>query len=108
MRPGDRGSSGNAVDGGAEGAGHVHPGSLIVGCSPARAPGEPGCPPQLVDQRQALAVGVLGGCAVAGAVGNGELIVQLADPPTIGIPGGGVHKGPGVRGGQPGPAGRQV
>ena len=44
VRPGERGGRRDAVDGGAEGAGDVDPGSFGVGGGPAGAPGQPGCP----------------------------------------------------------------
>lgn len=77
MCPGDRGGYCDAVDGGAEGAGDVDPGSFGVGGGPARASGQPGGPAQLADQCLALPVGLLGGDAVSGPVGGGELIIQF-------------------------------
>ena len=99
MRPGDRCGAGDAGDGRAEGAGHVHPGSFGVGGGPARAPGEPGCPAQLIGERLAFVVNPLGRDLVSGAVGGGELTVQLADPVAIGVPGRVVQQRPGVGGG---------
>ena len=108
VRPGDRCGVGNAGDRRAEGAGHIHPGSFGVGGRTARAPGEPGCPAQLTGQRLPFGMNSFGGAAVSGAVSGGELTVQPADPATIGIAGRVVQQRPGVRGGQPWPAGREV
>jgi hypothetical protein len=108
VRPGDRGGHRDAVDGGAEGAGDVDPGSFSVGASPARAPGQPGGPAQLADQRLAFLVGFAGGGGVPGAVGGGEFVVQFADAAAVAVAGGGIQQWPGVRGGQPGAAGHEV
>src|SRR5579859_1443829 len=94
--PGDGGGCRDAVDGGAEGAGDVDPGSFGVGAGPARAPGQPGGPAQLADQRLALSVSLPGGGAVCGPVGGGEFIIELPDPVAVGVEGGGVQQWPAV------------
>jgi len=106
--PCDRGGCHDAVDGGAERAGDVDPGSFGVGGGPAGAPGQPGCPAQLTDQRLAFLICFSGSDAISGAVGGGELAIQLPDPVTIVIPGGGIQQWSGVRGGQPWATGHQV
>src|SRR5215470_5599130 len=88
---GDRGGGGDVVDGGAESAGDVDPGSFGVGGCAAGAPGQAGGMAQFGDQGLAFGVGALGGGWVAGPVGGGEFMVELADPPAASVPCGGVQ-----------------
>jgi hypothetical protein len=108
VRADDRGGHRDVVDGGAERAGDVDAGPFGVGRGPAWAPGQPGGPAQLANQRFALPMSLFCGDGVSGPVGSGELIIQFPDPVPIGVAGGGIQQWPAICECEPRAAGYQV
>src|SRR5215469_10472803 len=108
VRAGEGRGGGDGIDGGAEGASDVDPGSFGIGGDAPRPTGQAGGPAQFADQGLAFGVGAVGSGGVADPVGGCQVGVELADPAAVGVPGGGVQHRLGAGGGQPWAAGGQV